>query len=93
MKKTTKQPERKVFPMTPVLRELKDIFDALEDAKGMAARPVGVFIKRLDHVAIVEVAKAYGIARANFWNKVYSIYPELKGKAISATYSEITLES
>ena len=51
---------------------------ALEDAKIIVMKPVGLFNKRYDAQAVIDVTNACETKRYELWQEVYRIHPEAK---------------
>lgn len=88
---TTQKSEPKTYPLTPTLRRYWYVLDTMEASTRLAAHPIGFFRKKLDSAALIEVTKAFGNAKADFWNHVFLTYPELRGKDLTSNCNEIKL--
>lgn len=51
---------------------------ALEDAKIIVMKPVGLFNKRYDAKAVIDVTDACETKRYKLWQEVYRIHPEAR---------------
>ena len=81
--------EKKKFKMTSKLRVLYETLVVLEEAKKIVSKPYGIFRRRVDTKALIEVFNLYAKAKADFWNDILKEYPELEGKDIMANFKEI----
>ena len=50
----------------------------LDEAKTLVMKPIGIFRKRYDAKAVVDVTNAYEEKRHELWAEIYSIHPEAK---------------
>ena len=86
-----KKEEKKIYKLTPELRELLEILFALDEARKVVAKPRGFFRKRINVKELIEISKSYAQAKTRFCIAATKKYPELNGKAARATLSGIEI--
>ena len=87
-RKTTK----KEFELTPRLRVLYEIMMSYSNAQEVVSKPIGLFNKKIDTKALMEISKRYGEARADFWIASEISYPEISNKEAEANCFRIKLK-